>query len=152
MWLTYERLFCQTYVGQMSEENVWNVLCVDTVQGCGYQTFWHARLQKSSKDDSSTKYRSTVISLFLHFSVSLVSPYFVTLVITATHTPCLSAPPGRLDSLRPTGAKRNHNYDQKWLSSFFHVFNRLIINNINKIAVGLKNICKYQPSCSKIQI
>lgn len=96
----------------------------------------------------NTDQRYTVISLFLHFSVSLVSPYFVTLVITATHTQCLSAPPCRLDSLRPTGAKGNHNYDQKWLSSFFHVFNRLIINNVNKIAVGLKNICKYQPSCS----
>lgn len=83
----------------------------------------------------NTDQRYTIISLFLHFS--LVSPYFVTLVITATHTQCLLAPPGRLDSLRPTEAKGNHNHDQKWLSSFFHVFNRLIINNVNKIAAEL---------------
>lgn len=121
------------------------MLCVDTVQGCGYQTFSGTPAFKSRARmtaQQNTDQRSTIISLFLHFS--LVSPYFVTLVITATHTQCLSAPPGKLDSLRPTGAKGNHNYDQKWLSSFFHVFNRLIINNVNKIAAELfknPNIC-----------
>lgn len=139
-----------TLLSDICGTNVWRkglkcALCRHSSRLWLPNLFWHARLQKSSQDDSSTKYRSTVHHHQPPFAFfSLVSPYFVTLVITATHTQCLSAPPGRLDSLRPTGAKGNHNHDQKWFSSFFHVFNRLIINNVNKIAAELfknPNIC-----------